>query len=158
MQSSYFPMFVDISDKNIVVIGGGKIAARRVNTLLMFNQRLTIVSPFLCEELQSVQGKIHWIPCEYTQECLRGMDIVLAATNQREINQQVATDCRILEQKEQRRILVNIADNKKLCDFYFPGVVQADEVTIGINSGGQNPRNVKKVRKKIQEMLKDLDC
>ena len=83
---------------------------------------------------------------------------MLAATNQREINQQVATDCRILEQKEQRRILVNIADNKKLCDFYFPGVVQADEVTIGINSGGQNPRNVKKVRKKIQEMLKDLDC
>ena len=93
MQSSYFPMFVDISDKNIVVIGGGKIAARRVNTLLMFTQRLTIVSPFLCEELQSVQGKIHWIPCEYTQECLRGMDIVLAATNQRVINHLIGVIC-----------------------------------------------------------------
>lgn len=174
MQSAYFPMFVDISDKNIVVIGGGHIAARRVNTLLKFTRELTIVSPQLCEELTELvqicsttgvksaatipcaaEG-VRWIPREYTPDCLQGVDIVLAATNQREVNRKIVTDCRLLEQKEQRKILVNTADDKAQCDFYFPSVVQSEEITIGINSGGQAPQKVKEMRKKIQKMLKVL--
>lgn len=160
MQSAYFPMFIDISGKNILVIGGGKIAARRVKILLKFTKSLTVVSPRLCEELrrQAETGTIHWMHREYVPDCLSGMDIVLAATNQREVNHQIVTDCRLLEQKEQRRMLVNIADDKAQCDFYFPSVVQTEEITIGINSGGQNPKKVKKMRKNIQKMLKNSVC
>lgn len=161
MQSSYFPMFVDISDKNILVIGGGHIAARRVNTLLKFTRRVTVVSPDLCEELRSLvqtctAEEICWIDREYTPDCLRGMDIVLAATDQREVNQQIVTDCRLAEQKEQRKILVNTADDKTQCDFYFPSIVQSEELTIGINSGGKSPQKVKEMRKKLQNLLKVL--
>lgn len=177
MQSAYFPLFIDISDKNILIIGGGHIAARRAETLLRFTEKLTIVSPQLNEKLsayiknpekagnpkgaedpESAEAfeRIRWIPCVYSPQYLSGMDIVLAATDCREVNRQVAADCRVLEEKEGRRILVNTADDKSQCDFYFPSVVQNEEITIGINSGGHNPQKVKKIRKKVQEMLKFL--
>lgn len=159
MGQACFPVFIDISNNKIVIVGGGAVAARRVKTLLLFTDEVTVVSPELCDELNSLPESVHWIAREYgagagVDIALLGADIVLAATNRREVNEKVYADCRMLEKAEGRKILVNCADDKTRCDFFFPAVVQLDEITVGINSGGRNMKKVREVREKMEETLK----
>lgn len=212
MEHAYFPMFVDISDKKILVVGGGKVAARRIRSLLLFTDEVTVLAPRLCGELNPLPKGVHWIAREYGEEhlpsadaamgdgaalpessavgqddaelmevdaapveevdaasveevdvapvgevdaALVGKDIVLAATNQREVNRRIFEDCRFLEACEGRKILVNCADDKSHCDFFFPAVIQSDEITVGVNSGGRNTKKVREVREKVEEALKN---
>ncbi len=185
MAQAFFPMFVNISDKKIVIVGGGTVAARRVKTLLLFVGKVTVVSPELCDELNPLPKGVCWIMRKYGEEAaevsgvipkvveagekacvdvtsevvsarvdkvLHGADIVFAATNQTEVNERVYADCRLLEIIEGRKIFVNCADDKRRCDFFFPAVVQSGEITIGINSGGQNVKKVREVREKLDGM------
>lgn len=198
---AYFPMFVDVSDKKILVVGGGKVAARRIKTLRLFTDEVTVLSPRLCQELEPLPEGVNWIAREYGAErlslageavggeaalpesnaemgevavlpesnavvqddaelmevdvALAGKDFVLAATNRREVNKKIFEDCRLLEAHEGRKILVNCADDKSHCDFFFPAVVQSDEITVGINSGGRNTKKVREIREKVEKVLKD---
>lgn len=154
MTAAYFPMFINIAKKKIRIIGGGTIAARRVKTLLKFAEDITVIAPEICPELEAIvdDGKVKWIPRKYHVQYLEHADLVLAATNQKEVNRQVVRDCRKAEQ-EGGQILVNVADDKSLCDFYFPAVVQQDEIVVGINSGGKDPGKVSRVRKAIEKLI-----
>lgn len=156
MEKKYFPIFIDISEKKVVVVGGGTIATRRVNTLLSFVNRIEVVAPEVTAELKELadKGEIVWKQCEYCPKQIETADIVLAATNQQEVNHRVKTDCEQLKAKTGRHVLVNIADDKKMCDFYFPAIVDTGEVVVGINSGGSNPGLVKNTRKHIRDILK----
>lgn len=153
----FFPMFFDISQKNILVVGGGKIAARRIRTLLRFAERLTVLAPQFCEELLTIQKetrsqRLILIQSPFTSETenlLEYMDIVLAATNCPEVNQRIVSICR------EKQILVNTADDKHACDFYFPSVIEYGDVVIGINSGGKDPGKVKEMRGIIEEILQN---
>ena len=71
----------------------------------------------------------------------------------KEVNHQIKDDCRKIEAELGKRIPVSVADDKELCDFYFPSIVETEEVVIGINSGGTSPGTVKRIRKKIEEVL-----
>lgn len=157
MEQAYFPMFVDISKKNILVVGGGVIAARRVNTLRLFAEKITVVAPELSEKMRQIleecETEILWICDFYHPSMLSKQDMVLAATDNHEVNLRVVMDCRSAQQEENRRILVNTADDKSLCDFYFPSVVQTEDTVIGINSGGENPGAVRRTRKQIETMF-----
>ena len=149
MERPYFPMFVDLTGKNVLVAGGGKIALRRVKTLLSFGAIIHVTAPELCEELSELerQGKITAEHREYQPGDTAGYDLVLAATDSRKINRMIWEECR------ERGVTVNVADDKSLCDFYFPSVVMTEEAVIGINSGGEDPSRVKELRKKIQGFL-----
>ena len=155
MEKKYFPIFIDISEKKIVVIGGGNIATRRVNTLLMFAKQIEVVAPEVTAELRELadKGEIIWTQCGYCKEQVYAADIVLATTNYPEINHRVKADCEQIKEETGRNVLVNIADDKTMCDFYFPGIVNMGEIVVGINSGGNNPGLVKNTRKKIQSLL-----
>lgn len=154
-RKKFFPMFFDISEKNILVVGGGKVAARRVRTLLRFTERLTVLAPQFDEELRKLQKEIqnqelNLIQSPFTPEkesLLDDMDIVLAATNCREVNQRIVALCR------EKQILVNTADDKYACDFYFPSIIEKDDIVMGINSGGKNPGKVKEMRSLIEGVL-----
>lgn len=152
----YFPIFIDLSDKKIVVIGGGVIASRRVHSLLPYSGQITVVAPVQSPVLQNLhkEGKIVCIEDIYRKEQISEADMVIAATNVPAVNHQVKDDCIRLEKETGRQILVNTADEKALCDFYFPGLVQTDDITIGISSGGKSPGLVKETRKKIEALLK----
>lgn len=197
MEKKYFPIFIDLSGKKIVVIGGGVIATRRVKTLLEFVDDITVIAPQVTSELEQIEkeGKITWIPKAYMGKCiaydvqplnnkilcnevhfpsesdicineqaenedckcsiyrLQDADIVIAATNSPTVNHQVREDCRFLEKSSGKSILVSVADDKNLCDFYFPSIVQKENVVVGINSGGESPKITKELRKKIEESL-----
>ena len=155
-EKKYFPIFIDLSEKNVVVIGGGTIATRRIHTLLEFTGKILVVSPVVTDELQELhkQGKIEWLSEAYSEDRLKDADMVIAATNQREINQQIKADCQRIEKESDRQILVSVIDDRDLCDFYFPSIVQNEDVVVGINSGGKSPALTKRIRKGIEEFLK----
>lgn len=157
MKSSYFPMFIDISHWKILVAGGGAIAARRVKTLLKFRANITVVAPEVTDELQSLAREkcINLMQKEYEENDLEQMDLVLAATDQKAVNQQILKDCRRRSEKENRKILVNTADDKEACDFYFPAVVKEEELVIGINSGGKDPGRTHRIRGRIEQLFRE---
>ena len=151
MRKAYFPMFMDISEKKILVIGGGQIAARRIKTLLRFAEDIKVVAPRICEELRELeqQGKIVWVKRGWVEADAEGMDIVLAAADSRAVNHRAVVFC------NESGILVNSADDKKKCDFYFPAIVEKDDLIIGIGANGENPAKVKAARQQLEDLLKD---
>lgn len=142
-------MFVELTNKKILVAGGGTIALRRVRTLLKFGADIRLVAPELCEDLAQLEeeGKITAEHREYCTGDIDGAQIVLAATDNHEVNRQIWEECRAAG------IIVNVADDKKMCDFYFPSVVMTDDTVIGINCGGMDHAKVKETRKKIERVL-----
>ena len=145
-------MFIDLTGKKVLMEGGGRIALRRVETLLGFGAAVHVTAPELCEELLELerQGKITAERREYKPGDTSGYDMVLAATDSRETNRMIWGECR------KNGITVNVADDKSLCDFYFPSVVMTEKAVVGISSGGEDPSRVKELRKRIEEIEGNL--
>ena len=148
-ERQYFPLFVDISEKEILFVGGGKIAARRINALAPFIQRITIVAPEADGSILGLteDGEVSWIMREFEDEDLEDKNIVFAATDNAELNERIAQMCR------KKGIPVNVSSDKNLCDFYFPGIVRQGDTVIGITASGKDHAKAKRVRERIQEIL-----
>lgn len=134
---SFFPLFIDISEKNILVIGGGRIALRRIRTLVEFGCRVTVVAPEICEEMKALTDgrSVKWEKGDYTSSFLTAnRPLFVLAAAPAEINERVVADCR------KRGIPVNDASRKENCDFYFPGIVKEGETVIGVTAGGKDHR------------------
>lgn len=147
MKNRYFPLYVDISKKDILVVGAGKIALRRIKTLLKFETHITVVGREVHPEIWSfakAMDCIRVVQRQYEREDLAGRDMVLVCTDSGEVNREIAEICR------EKGILVNAADHKEQCDFYFPSVIMKDEIVIGINAGGENHRAVKEIREHLE--------
>ena len=155
MKKKYFPIFIDISEYRVVVIGGGVIATRRVRTLTEFCQNVTVIAPEITDSLQELfdQKKIIWRKAVYDTEMIANADMVFAATNQPDINQEIKNDCLKIQSETGKKILFNAIDDRAACDYYFPSVVWTEDVVVGINSSGESPKKTKEVRKQIEELL-----
>lgn len=155
MEKKFFPIFIDFSNKKVVVIGGGVIASRRVKTLAEFTEHITVVAPEITPALSELHqyGEIKWLKEHYKIEQLQEADMVIAATNQPELNHQIKKDCQQLELQNKKNILVSVIDDKEQCDFYFPSIVEKEGIVIGINSGGKSPKQTKAIREKIEKLL-----
>lgn len=144
-----FPLFVDLTDRKILVVGGGRIASRRVETLCRFGGDITVVAPGtekILEELAR-DGKVRLIRRAYRQEDLRGAWMVLAATDDRELNEEIH------RQAKKEGAWVNVSSDQELCDFHFPGIAKKDPVVVGINASGADHRLARRVRERIQRLL-----
>lgn len=147
----YFPMFIDLSDKNIVVVGGGNIATRRVKTLLSFTRNIRVIAPKVTMEMMEL-GKAGYVelitrPVKRTDFAMAYM--VIAATNDWKLNDEIYRVCK------EEGIYVNIADDKSKCDFYFPGIYMKDEMVVGITASGLDHHKAKKVRIAIQKAMEE---
>lgn len=148
-QKRLFPMFVDISEWKILIVGAGRIAQRRLETLLQFASSITVVAPEYSEEIRRLaqEGRICLKPRGYVPQDLEGMRAVFAATSQNTLNAEIGRECR------ENGIPVNVCSDQTLCDFHFPGVVLKEELTIGINASGKNHRKVKEARIAIEKYM-----
>lgn len=144
-----FPLFTDISKWEILVVGAGNIATRRIGTLMEFQGEITVVAEEVAPQISqwNQEKKIQLIRRQYKEEDLKNKKMVLAATNNEKLNEQIAQEC------HKRKILVNVSSNQQLCDFHFPGIVVKDEMTIGINGSGINHKKTGQVCRKIKETL-----
>ena len=146
----YFPVFIDLTEKKILVVGGGAIASRRVRTLKGFAGHITVQAPEISEEIRGLAGDFPITLREeaFYPEILSEMDLVLAATDDRKLNGRIGELCRELG------IPVNVCSRKEECDFFFPSVIQKGDLVIGINASGKNHGLVKKTRQELEEFLK----
>lgn len=145
----YFPLFVDLSEKNILVAGAGTIATRRIRTLCGFAGSITVCAPQISPELLELSGKYPIIlkkEC-YTEQLLDTADLVLAATDDRALNRDIVMAAKA------RNIPANSCSEKELCDFYFPSVVTKDELVIGLTASGTDHGLVKRARMELEEYL-----
>ncbi len=149
-----FPLFISLEGKKILIAGAGKVAARRADILLSFNACLCIVAPEFSEEMERVlEQEAFTAQVRRQRRCfkktdLEDMDMVLAATDDEELNHQITELCR------QRKIAVNNASCQEDCDFFFPAVIQTEGLTIGVSSGGSDHKKVAATATKIREFLK----
>ncbi len=140
-----FPLFIDIKDKRAVVVGGGKIAVRRINILLKFGARIKVVAPNLMAD--KLEGDVEYIKKTFEPEDIENAFIVVAATGDRAVNHSVCELC------HKKNILVSVADCKEESSFYFPAVCLNDSLSIGIVSDGNNHTLVKDMAEKIRRLL-----
>lgn len=152
---AYFPLFVDLEGRQVLVVGGGKIAVRRVRTLLEFGCQITVVSPEVCEELRE---KVLWKEKRYDETDLESLGnvgeasrfvFVLAAAAP-EVNEKIVCDCR------KKKIPVNNASNRDQCDFYFPGIAKDGDTVVGITSGGGDHRLAAKISAAVRQILRTI--
>lgn len=145
----YFPMFVDLSDKRVLVIGGGTVATRRVKTLLNFTRLIKVIAPQMSPELfQLVRtGMVNGEFREAERDDFADVFMVLAATDDNRVNDDIYRICKA------QGIYVNVASDHEKCDFYFPGVVRKEEAVIGITASGKNHKKARRLRQEIQKAL-----
>ena len=149
----FFPMFVDISEFQITVIGAGRIAERRIETLLLFSENIRVAAPEATEKIREYarEGRIRLEYTKYRPELIGDADLVLAATDDPVCNEQAAAECRRLG------IPVNVSHKKELCDFYFPGIAVCGDLTAAVTSGGSDHRKARRAREEITILLEKLE-
>lgn len=157
---SHFPAFISIEGKECLVVGGGRVAFRKCKGLLAFGASVCVIAPELTEAFEllkkeqdagEVAGRLRYEKHKILKDDLliRKWALVVAATNDRMVNERVAAFC------HQREILVNVADNKEACTFFFPAYCKQEEVAVGITTSGTSPKMASFLRKKLQEQLPD---
>lgn len=149
-KSRYFPIFIDLSEKTCIVYGGGTIAARRVSGLLRFGARVTVYAVRLGEDLQELSltyPKTLVLREQPYQPGIPDADFVFSCTDDRCVDEAIHKECR------KRGIPVNIASDRSLCDFYFPALVEQEDMVIGICSGGRNHRKVREFAARLREWM-----
>jgi precorrin-2 dehydrogenase / sirohydrochlorin ferrochelatase len=142
----YYPVFFDLREKICLVIGGGAVAERKVRRLLECDASVCIVSESLSEDLQRLQeaGQIRYLAAGYAATFLDGIFMVICATDDRTLNEQVMQDCR------SRGIPVNVVDDPDRCDFILPSIVEQGDLIIAVSTGGKSPALAKRLRKEME--------
>lgn len=142
---AYFPMFVDLADKSCLVVGGGSIAYRKAVVLLDFGARVTVVSPFVCEEIKQLSVEILYKAFEL--EDIEGMELVVCACNDSLLNHEISVYCK------GKKIPVNVVDKIEDCSFIFPSYVKQGELVGAFSSGGKSPMLTQLLRDGVREQL-----
>lgn len=149
--SLYFPMFMDLSEKNVLFVGAGHVNTGRIKTMLDFVGSITVVSPEADASIIALddEGRIVLRRRRFDERDLDGADIVITATGH------AGTDVRIAGMCRRRGILVNAASDKTLCDFYFPGIARRDPLVVGVTASGEDHSLAAKASAYFRKILGD---
>ncbi|WP_343346684.1 bifunctional precorrin-2 dehydrogenase/sirohydrochlorin ferrochelatase [Terrisporobacter petrolearius] len=142
----YYPINLKIDDMKIVVIGGGKVAYRKCINFLAFSKRLVVVSEEFIKEFENIKGEIEIIKDSYNEKYIKEAFIVVAATNNKDVNHQIGTYCREYGK------LVNVVDDVDLSNFTVPSFVKRGDLLISVSTGGKSPSLSAKIRKELEEV------
>jgi uroporphyrin-III C-methyltransferase/precorrin-2 dehydrogenase/sirohydrochlorin ferrochelatase len=145
----FLPIFLDIKDKRCLVVGGGDVASRKVNLLLKAQGRVRLVSPGLCKGLEALaaDGSIDHVSRDYESADLDGCSLVIAATDDREVNRQVSEEART------RQIPVNVVDQPDLCSFIVPSIIDRSPVVAAVSTGGASPVLARLIRSRLEALI-----
>ncbi|AEE14603.1 siroheme synthase [Thermodesulfobium narugense DSM 14796] len=131
----YFPFLVNLDDKAILVIGGGKVAYRKVLLFKKFSTNITIIAPEICSEMEKEIKKNNFV---YLKKCFENgdtlkFDIIIAATNKRDVNKLISLESR------RNNKLVNVVDDPELCAFIVPSIISYENFLIAFSTFGKAP-------------------
>ncbi len=145
----YFPVFLDIRDTDCLVIGGGAVALRKIELLHRCGAMISVLAKDLHSDVAEMldAGTIKRVTGEYSSELLAGRTLVIAATDDQNLNRQVASDCR------ERKLPVNVVDDPQACSFITPSIVDRSPVLIAISSGGSAPVLARSLRTRLESQI-----
>ena len=145
----YLPIFYAISERPCLVVGAGEIATRKIQQLKKFSAHITVAAPKICNALKILaeNNEIDYVPACFSPDMLDNKILVICATNDRTINQQVSEYCKA------RNIPVNVVDDPELCSFIMPTVVDRDPIQIAISTSGSSPTLARLLRAKLETII-----
>jgi len=145
--SPYYPVFVNIHDRKCLVVGGGNVALRKVQSLLEHGANVEVVSPTLCPELSQMagEGAIQALQREYRAEDVQDALLAIAATDDAKTNESVAAEAR------QRGVLVNVVDDPQHSDFIVPSYFSRGDVIVAVSTSGTSPALARKIRTRLEK-------
>ena len=138
-----YSISLDLEDMPCLVVGGGVIALRKIESLIASGAKVKVVSPEVASEIEALE-EVEILRRRFRVEDLHGRFLVISATNKREVNEQVAKAAR------KQGMLVNVVDVPDLCNFYVNSQVCRGDLTISISTGGASPALSKRIRKEIE--------
>ena len=145
---AYFPMFVQLKNKKCLVIGGGRIALRKIEVLKDFEADVTVIAPEMIPQIRQI-NKIRRIFRTFMEKDFKEADLVVAATDDSKVNSEISKICM------QQKIPVNAVDQKEDCSFIFPSYVKEGEVVAAFSSSGQSPLITQYLKEKIKPDLNE---
>jgi precorrin-2 dehydrogenase/sirohydrochlorin ferrochelatase len=152
-RNNLYPIFLKVSNLQTLIVGGGNVGLEKLTFLLKSSPdaKVTVLSKdFHPDLVELAKGfEVSLVRESYQSSYLNKKNIVIAATDNVEVNEQVYHDCR------GRGILVNVADNPPFCDFYMGGIVTKDNLKIAISTNGKSPTTAKRLRQFFEEFLPD---
>ena len=149
MRMRYYPICLDIQNRNCLVVGGGSVGTRKVITLLNCGADVTVVSPAASAHLQELanNGSIILKNRTFRFSDLAGMFLVCSATDNQDLNRQIHAKA------EDLGLLCNVADRPEVCNFILPSIVNRGDLIIAISTSGQSPALAKKLRQDLQKVF-----
>ena len=145
----FYPINLKIDDMKIVIIGGGKVAYRKCMNFLAFNKKVKVISQDFIEEFEEIKDQIEMIKDSYDEKYIKDDFVVVAATNNKEVNHKIGIYCR------QYNKLVNVVDDKDLSNFTVPSFVKRGDLLLSVSTGGKSPSLSSKIRKDLEEVYDD---
>lgn len=149
--SVYYPMFLRISGKRCMVVGGGEVALRKVRALLEHGASVEVISPAPSPELNKLaqRGEIKVLRRSYQPGDLKGAFLAIVATDNRALNRQV------VKEAKDKAVLVNVADDLQNSDFIVPSSLRRGLLTIAVSTGGVSPALARKIRARLEKDFGD---
>ena len=146
----YFPFYIDLKKKSVLLIGGGEVAERKLDLLIKAKANVTLISPETTLYILDIAEKnnIKIINEEYSSQYLdKKYSFVIAATNNEKLNKSIALDA------NKNNILVNVVDRPEICDFIFPSILERGDITVSVSTGGASPVLARMLRTKLETMI-----
>ena len=145
----YYPVYLDIRDRNCLVVGGGSVGTRKVKTLLDCGGRVTVISLEVSAALDTLarSGRVELKERAYSQSDLEDVFLVIGATDDQDLNRRISSDA------ARQNLLCNIADRPEICNFILPSIVSRGDLTISISTAGQSPAMAKTLRKSLEQQF-----
>ncbi len=150
-RNNLYPVFLKTSNLRILIVGGGYVAEEKLHFLTKSSPdaNVTILAPIVRENTLALARKfeVKIIEKTYHQAFLKGYHVVIATTDNPNVNEEIYRDCRNMDK------LVNVADNPPLCDFYMGGIVTKGHVKMAISTNGKSPTTAKRLRQFFEEVI-----
>jgi len=145
----YFPAFLDLQNRRCVVVGGGRVAERKIRSLLRSGAEVKVVSPEITRRLVRLRekGRIRHQSRSFRLGDLQGAVLAFAATDDRETNK------RVFDQASRQKIPVNVVDDPPLCSFIVPSVVERGDLLVAISTSGKSPALARLLRQHLQQEI-----
>lgn len=144
-----YPIYLKLAGQLCLVVGGGKVAERKVGSLLECGARVRLVSPAVTSQIEewANQGKLELRQRQYQTGDLEGAFLVFAATNQEKVNRRVSEECL------SRNLVVNVVDDPPRCNFFVPSVIRRGKLSIAISTSGASPALAAKIRRQLERQF-----
>ncbi|MGQ6472212.1 siroheme synthase CysG [Serratia sp. IR-2025] len=145
----YLPIFADLKQRPVLVVGGGDVAARKVSLLQRAGAEIRIVAQSLSPELeqQRQQGRVLWLGKTFDPQQLDDVFLAIAATDDNALNAAVFAEA------DKRRVLANVVDDQPRCSFIFPSIIDRSPLVVAVSSSGQAPVLARLLREKLEALL-----